>query len=401
MRAAERTHLELREFETVALPREALDDTAALLIDEHHRDKVTVEWPTPKTGHKWLLTAQGFVGTLVLDAERGVRIAPKVPVQNLFRMLEYAYRVDVRFPQGATKADALEDFYSRLAEALATRILQRVHKGLYRTYVGAQDRLPYLRGRVDMRAASMAPWEVLLPCQYEEHTPDVDENRILAFTLHTVGRNVACSQKARLLVGKAYQALRGHVTVVPFSGADCKDRNYNRLVEDYEPLHALCRFFLSNCGPTHVAGQFSMLPFLIRMDYLFQEFVVEWLRRNLPPGVRITGQKRLDVGGSCGLQFYPDIVMSNARTGEALVVLDTKYKQEGPAHSDFHQINSYLQMMQCRNGVLIYPRRQVNPLDVNSHGARIRTLGFDLSGDLEQAGREFLSVMLEAIQPLG
>ena len=52
-------------------------------------------------------------------------------------------------------------------------------------------------------------------------------------------------------------------------GADrCVGRTYNRLNADYEPMHALCRFFLENSGPAHARGDRSMLPFLVNMPRL-------------------------------------------------------------------------------------------------------------------------------------
>lgn len=40
-------------------------------------------------------------------------------------------------------------------------------------------------------------------------------------------------------------------------------RFYNRLNQDYEPMHGLCWFFLENIGPTHEQGEHTILPFLV------------------------------------------------------------------------------------------------------------------------------------------
>jgi 5-methylcytosine-specific restriction enzyme subunit McrC len=53
-----------------------------------------VEFPSPKTDHRWELTAQGWVGYIPLSPELGLSLQPKVSLEGLFRMLEYAYRLE-------------------------------------------------------------------------------------------------------------------------------------------------------------------------------------------------------------------------------------------------------------------------------------------------------------------
>ena len=389
---------ELGEFERLRLLPSEMTESAALRLHRQYRGKIDVEWPTPLTDDMWQLSAQGHVGVILVDEATAFRIRPKVPIQNVLQMLEYAYGVGLKCDPGLVTAAPIEGFYSRLASLLANRVLLRGRKGLYRAYVGQRDRLPYVRGRLDLRRSIRQPWDVALPCQFEDHTPDVDENRILAFTLYVVGRSAACAPEARSLVQQAYQGLRGHATLMPYVASDCAERDYSRLNDDYEPMHALCRFFLASCGPTHVGGEQRMLPFLLPMATVFEEFVAEWLARNLPEGIRMRKQRGIRVGGDGGLQFRVDAVLTDARTGQTLAVLDTKYKRERATSDDFHQIHSYARLMRSRLGVLVYPERLTSPLDVMVEGVRIRSLTFDLNGDLEVMGRTVLRDLLDAMR---
>lgn len=391
---AQRRYHELPEFSRLLLPKGELDEGSALRLWHHYRDKIEVEWPTPKTGNQWQLTSQGYVGKILLSDEVGVCILPKVSIQNLFRMLEYAYGVDLRFDDTITDSSAFDEFYSRLASVLAKRIMARARKGLYRTYLGREDRLPYVRGRMALRDHFRQPWLVKPPCQFEEHTVDVEENQILAFTLRVIARSAACSEEALPTVMRAYQGLRHYVMPKQFVPNDCVGRLYNRLNDDYEPLHVLCRFFLASCGPTHTRGEHGMLPFLLPMATVFEEFVAEWLAKHLPPGIQLRKQRGVKIGEHGALQFRIDVVLSDARTGERLVVLDTKYKKERLSSPDFHQIHSYARMMNCREGVLLYPERHSQPVDVRVEGVRIRSLAFELGGDLEESGRRLLETLL-------
>ena len=115
------------------------------------------------------------------------------------------------------------------------------------------------------------PWDVQLRCHFQEHTGDIEDNQILAWTLHTIARTGLCSERVLPAVRKAYRSLQGLLHSNRFPQKHCVKRLYHRLNEDYRPLHGLCRFFLEHTGPTNRPGDKSMLPFLINMALLFED----------------------------------------------------------------------------------------------------------------------------------
>ena len=127
-------------------------------------------------------------------------------------MLEYAYRLDAIFLEGTIDADSLEEYYERLANILARRILDRTRRGLYRTYLGDEDRLPYVRGRLDVPRTASTPWKVSPHCRFEENTADIDDNQILAWTMFSVTRSGICSERVLPSVRRAYRGLLGMVS---------------------------------------------------------------------------------------------------------------------------------------------------------------------------------------------
>jgi len=143
--------IELREYQKVALPREAFPEELGEAIWRRWAGKIEVDFPTPKTDHQWQLQSLGWVGHIPMDGGLTLYLSPKVPLENLFRLLEYAYSLDLHFPGGLTGCDALTEFYERLANILARRVLDRGLRGLYRSYLERREPLPYLRGRLDLR----------------------------------------------------------------------------------------------------------------------------------------------------------------------------------------------------------------------------------------------------------
>ncbi len=388
----------LTERKVTRLHRHAIPDDVGEVLWREHGKQVAVEFPSPKTGQQWELTPLGWVGYVAVSEDFVFWLKPKVEIQNLFRMLEYAYRLkSFQFLDGTIESSCLEDFYERLANVLAKRILDRARRGLYRSYVSESRDLPFVRGQMDLRRTARAPWDIRLHCHYQIHTPDVEENQILAWTLLRITRSDITLDRSLPAVRRAYRMLQGTVDLKQFRPHECVDRLYNRLNEDYEPLHGLCRFFLENTGPSHDIGDRRMLPFLVNMDRLYELFIAEWLRVHLPPQWTIEPKERVYIGADQNWYFEVDMVLYHADTLEPACVLDTKYKADKPHVDDIAQVVAYADSKVCRHAVLIYPYPTDQSLDENVGDVRVRSLTFVLDGELEAEGHEFVAELISCL----
>jgi 5-methylcytosine-specific restriction enzyme subunit McrC len=395
----ERRVIELVEYQPRHLPSVALESELAEALWHTYSDQVTVETPSFKTDRQWILVSRGWVGYIPLSETMGLALRPRVLLKNVFGMLEYAYQLgSFRFLEGLIECDSLEEFYDRLAHILARRVLDRVRRGLYRSYTPRHEALGYVTGRVDLGSHCRRPWEVGLPCDYEDHTADIEDNQILAWTLHRVAHSGACTERVLPAVRQAYRALQGAATLQSFGPNVCAGRLYNRLNNDYEMSHALCRFFLEHTGPALGTGSHQILPFLVNMARLFERFVAEWLRAHLPEGVELQDQEDVPIGELWGLSFTIDMVLYDRNTGRPVAVLDTKYKPEDrPAAEDLEQIVAYAQAKGCREAILVYPIALPVQFNEPVGDIRVRSLGFVLDGDLEDRGHRFLAALLEVV----
>lgn len=387
---------ELTEYSPLRLLKADLSVHDGSRIWREYGDQIDVEFPTPKTGNEWELISKGWVGYIPLNPQIGISLKPKVELRNLFHMLEYAYRLrGLRFLTGLMACDSLTAFYQQLARVLARRVIDRGRKGYYHTYIDNSERLAYIRGRLDIDFLVRTPWLADLWCHYQNHTADVVENQILAWTLRCIARTGICTEEILPEVRQAYRALQALVRLMPFSAMDCVGRLYNRLNDDYAPLHALCRFFLEHSGPTLSVGEHATLPFLIDMSRLYELFVAEWLSEHLPERFYLKAQDTVCVGAHGTLRFRIDIVIHDSETGRPWSVADTKYKApDQPAPIDIAQVVTYAKLKGCEEAVLIYPTKLTSPIDEEIGDVRVRSLTFDLSGDLEKAGERFLATML-------
>lgn len=393
MNPAQPIIIELIEYEKKLFYVDEIPNSAGVELYEKYKNQVDVEFPNYKTGNKWQLKAKGWVGYIPISRELALKLNPKVPIKNIFGMLEYAYNLkSFRFLEGLMDCESLEEFYNHLAYVLAQKILERCRKGLYRTYLPKTKQLSYVRGRLNVRELIQKPWNVQLKCSYEEHTSDIVENQILTWTLFNIGRSGFCSEKVSPTVRKAYHTLQGLVTVQPCTVKDCSEL-YNRLNEDYRVLHNLCRFFLDNTAPSHEKGNHKILPFLVDMARLYELFVAEWLKKNTPQGYFFKQQHLLEMGQN--RQFHIDILLCDAASGKTLAVLDTKYKaSEKAVDADIHQMISYANTTNCKQAFLIYPKNLITPLNVKSGDIQVRSLTFSLNDNLDRAGYTFLQKLL-------
>ena len=390
--------IELTEFESKYFAESAIPAAVGEMLWREYDAKgnrLRVEFPSPSTAYQWRLTAQGWVGRVPLSSGLSLTIYPKSALKNLFRMWEYAYDLrSFQLLEGLVDAQSILEFYERLAGVLAQRVLQRSRQGFHRAYLPRAGQLPYLRGRLSGQQP-LQPGRVRLTCRYDEQTADIADNQILAYTLGHIARSRRCRPQVQQQVRQAYRALQGVATPYPFGPADCQGRIYTRLSQDYQPLHALCRFFLEHAGPDHGAGDHVMLPFLVDMARLYERFVAAWLKVHLPPAWHVKVQESVHVGSNNELRFNVDLVLYD-RNGRTQCVLDTKYKVADKAdNADVSQIVTYAKAKGCREAVLIYPAPLQRPLDVEIGDLHVRSLTLALDADLEEAGQQFLVHLLQ------
>lgn len=395
--------LTFTEVDPLKIPKKDFNDDVARSLYYYHKKKVSIEFPSPVNDSSYILRSNGYIGYIPLDENFSLQILPKIAIQNVFRMLEYAYRLkSFEFLKGPLKVESIEDLFERLVNVLAKRVLERNRKGLFRGYLRRKERLPFLRGRLMTvpTIMSILRGSTFLECEYQEHTADLEDNRILAWTLFELRHFKFHNEDIQRNVNKAFREIVNKVSLEQIEPRDLINRFYHRLNQDYKPMHGLCRFFLENCGPGLETGEYEFIPFVIHMPNLFELFVAEWIRQHLPLELDLEIQYNAFIDEEKSFMFKIDLIIVDAVTGVALCVLDTKYKRKpNPDGSDVQQIVAYAVSVGADKAFLIYP----SPITRNIKflvGQRIevRSLVFDISQDPDLAGKKFLDMLLKNIK---
>jgi len=392
-----RQEIALTEYQTLELPQESLSSELAEQLWRNYKAQVSIESPTFITNWKWLLTNQGWVGYIPVSSDLLITLKPRVAIENIFRMLEYAYNLkSMHFLREQVHCESLQDFFNILAGILAKRILTRTKKGLYKAYRDENERLSYVCGRIDVNQQLKSPWSPKLPCHYQDCTPDIADNQILLWTLYNIIRSGLCRDENLQLVHRAFRSVQKVAHMVPFTARQCTGRYYNRLNLDYQPMHNLCWFFLEHSGPQFATGKQMMIPFMVNMPRLYELFVAQWLKVNLPEELELKFQEKVQINASTMLYFNIDLVIYDKQTEEALYVLDTKYKiGDSVSPDDFAQIVTYALAKKCPEAVLVYPGEFGNQFSGYINNIRVRSLPFRVDYDIEETGQEFVGELLK------
>jgi 5-methylcytosine-specific restriction enzyme subunit McrC len=392
-------------------PKKVIDDKElwftredALAVLRQYGDYIDVSYIISEGRYE--LQSKGNVGHFPVADDLLIIVTPKVTISNLFEMLEYAFDLEsFKILPGETHIETIEELFERFASILAQRVLLRVNKGLYCSYFSEADLLAIVRGRVCIARTvrQAARGETKLYCTYQEHSYDVEDNRILLWTLFCLRRLVFRPGKALQHVQLAYRALLGSVTLEHTDPSKCLSRSYNRLNEDYKPMHRLCALLLRLLGPGLREGDTHLLPFRVHMPSLFEVFVFRWLKEHLEemrPDIEVKKKHPAHMEATFDLRYEMDIVLQKRKTDKIIAVLDTKYKlHKEPKRDDLHQVAIYAKLAHCSYAILVYPSHESRPERASLDDVTIKSLVFDISQpDLDSAGYAFLEDLFKIIK---
>ena len=309
--------------------------------------------PGEHSGH-WQVSAHNFVGSINV-AGLQVLVRPKIPLRNLFLLLEVGLRERdwhdeaVRFETTGDLLPALVSFFARTTETTLAR-------GLYHSYREQHDRLVALRGRVDIARQLTQPGVVIpTACRFTEFTADLIENSYLkAAVLRSLRvAGVQPIDRRRLM---QHLVTLEDVSDVRHHHSDHDRVKFTRLNDHYRPALRLARLVLANLTLQDAVGETQASSFMLDMNELFEQFVTERLQRALRGRLDIKAQHpdRLDEEGTVAIR--PDLVFRTA--GSPSFVADIKYKlADGAAaghHPDYYQLLAYTTALDLPEGALIY-----------------------------------------------
>ena len=357
--------LALREYGSEVL---ALTSEEAGALNRVGGDAYLSVEPEDLAGH-WRVTAHNYVGSINAGGLQ-VLVRPKIPLRNLFLLLEVGLRERnwhdeaVRYETTLDLLPALVSFFARTTETTLAR-------GLYHSYREHRDRLVAMRGRVDIPRQLAHPGLIVpVHCEFTEFTADLLENSYLKAAVSRSLRvaGVLPIDRRRLMqhlvtladVGDVRRHHSDHDRVV-----------FTRLNEHYKPALRLARLVLANLTLEDAIGQTQASSFMVDMNSLFERFVTERLKRALRGRLDVKSQHSDRLDEARTVEIRPDLLFRSR--GSARFVADIKYKltdeAAGGRTADYYQLLAYTTALDVPEGVLIYCLDANLPDDVQDKGS--------------------------------
>jgi len=333
------------------------------------------------------LRARGVVG-IVAAGGSSLEILPKVDVevdsgpaeglgpeetgtlrQRLVHMLAVVHDLAVDPGAITTLAWQRETVLEILIRLFCERLTAAVRQGMPRRYVGVEDDLRLLRGRLDVtrQFTRHAVNPSRLACRFDELSVDTGLNRIMkAAVVHLsrLSQSLANQQRLRELAFVYAEVADCPPTALPWH-----DAVINRTNARWHDLLTLAHLFLQGRHQTTTGGDGRGMTLLFEMHDLFEKYVGRLLCRALAGTDHEVVLQ--DAKHHClttedpkqGLfQVRPDIVIFRAEV--VTHVIDTKWKKivrqiddrkHGVSQSDIYQIMAYAQLYGAPRVILLYP----------------------------------------------
>lgn len=404
-------HVTLDERDTNGRQLELSAEQAGLL-----RDSQLVEVRALGDDRYWVLPG-GRIGAVRFD-DLQVEVTPsdRLGVGHLVFLLGYA--TDPGFRPDSVVGEAHGDLWPAMAWSLASSVERALSAGLLQGYTSEQEGLLTVRGRIafDEQIRRRPGHAVPIEVRYDDHGPDIVENRLLLAAVHLMLGVPRLDEGVRRRLLHLGARFGGVTRLVP--GAPTPRWHPTRLNQRYHAALGLADVLLRHASTRSGATGVAMSSFVVVMWKVFEDFVTTALTEALgdqpgysAPQLRafLTGSGGWREGAPGGGPDGPpgDVVMNvdlvhvDVR-GAPRVVFDAKYKLASStgryANADHYQMLAYCTALDVRTAWLVYAgggtavRRRIKNTDVE-----IVTAPLDLRAPPETLLAQVRDIALSAL----
>ena len=401
--------IQLEEYKT-ASPTEENDLCGLYLAPEdmklakHLEDKGILTILELKNGIR--ITANSHVGVVQFSNFR-IDVLPKIQIENLARLIQYAYDLDIVIPESEIKFDKTENILIEIVIASFVKQAQRVlRQGLAKAYMTHQGDISHLRGKLLLRQQFLhvVKRKIQFACEFDELEHDILENRIIRYTLERclyMPSNESLRKEIRVLIHQ----ISGFVDRTKIGLEDFEKIHYTRLNQHYEKIHQLCKLIISSLGISDFYQQKTSFvnSFFVDMNAVFETFVAKLFKEHYPLDTEAqkgTKAWKSDAGGSVGIRT--DVLIYD-KDGSIKDVIDTKYKK-GLSEGDRFQIGFYIHEYKTKQGYAILPQGETRDYKITSNNQgitiNVRHMSIDNMLELVFSDKSKIQNELERLVPI-
>ena len=320
----------------------------------------------------------GNVCGVVTIGDLRISIDPKLPVNSIIWMLLYARTGIMWRPE--TSNLGTSDLIEGLAEVYASILGEAVQTGLLRGYQTVQNTDLTLRGRIRMADQMSRHFGQLIPLELEhdDYNHNVPENSIMRSAIDILLFTLTSDQHQSPAVRKLQRLRRVFADVQSLRPGELHPEwKPTRLNGRFQPAIILAELIIEGSGLQIRYGQIGARGIILHMWEVFEVFIAEALRREIP-GLTTHTQFSTHLDDGNRYPMRPDIVLADGL--QVTAVMDTKYKKGAPQAQDLYQALSYALNLGLKEATLVYPQaRPPESITVTGSDICIHIVGVDLS----------------------
>ncbi|MFC9914270.1 McrC family protein [Streptomyces sp. NPDC127197] len=326
------------------------------------------------TRDRYELRAKAMVGGVRLggvDSAVQLRIAPKIPVDRLLYLLAYAAG-HAKWSDEPVEAGARHELLPAVGYAFTEAADRALRPGVLLGYREVDDTLPMLRGRLRAPAQLRRRPGLALPLEvtYDDHTPDIGENRILLGAARRLVTLPGLDPTLRARLRRVVAQLDG--VTAPRPGAPLPAWTATRLNTRYQRALGLAELILRGASYELDDGRRVLVDgLLLEMWRVFETFLATALGEELQrrAGGRAEPRDRdhhLDLGKKELLK--PDLIhylppADGRRRLAPAIIVDAKYK-DGTKRADLYQMFAYCVRLGIAEGHLVSAAGNENLMEI-------------------------------------
>ena len=323
-----------------------------------------------------------------------------IPVQNVYYMLSYAFKV---LNEQGYKRIVTEEFNNTaelMAAILEKGIAIQLKRGLGKEYIPQTEALSSLRGKIDI-AESIKTQGMLrkkLICTYDEFSVNSTMNRIIKSTAELLLKSdIAKSRKKEL---RKLMVFFADVTSIDLYSVNW-NLPYNRNNQTYRMLISICYLVVKGLIQKNTDGTTKLMDFLDeqRMCRLYEKFILEYYKKHYPELTVSASQIPWSLDDGVGTMLPVMQSDIHLQRGNTVLIIDAKYYShttqvqfdKHTLHSNnLYQIFTYVKNRSYQfgeeensvSGMLLYAKteEEIQPDNVyQMHGSQISVKTLDLN----------------------
>ncbi len=288
-------------------------------------------------------------------------------LKNLIFMLSYTKNLDIKTNDNAKLANEKNPFIEILIREFANSLFESLKRLTPKRYVREEENLNYLKGKIKFseNIRYNCTNQAKFYCEYDEFSENNLLNQLFLFVstcLYNISNNSNNKKTLKFIIN-----YYSDISFVRFDKFKVRKIKLTRNQELLKKPFNLAKMFVEQTSIDLSKNKFENITLVWDMNSLFEEFVYELIKRNIPECSPIAQKTKrlLRQAQETRRDTKVDILVQNPQ-----VIIDTKYKKftcfDDIKNADIFQVSTYCLLHKYNRAVLLYPQFEENKPDITN-----------------------------------